>query len=75
MKKLIVTSAAVIFTTATVLFITRTSFANEDAKRTKNQYKNPGQVNGPQFFFPAPLRYYLIPGLDTAQAKTSNEGC
>ncbi len=75
MKKLIVTSAAVIFSTATVLFITRTSFANEESNRVKKHYKKSNQVNGPKLFFPAPLRYYLIPGVDTAQVKAKGDGC
>ncbi len=75
MKKLIVTSAAVIFTTATVLFITRTSFANEENKRVKKHYKKSNQVIGPKLFFPSPLRYYLAPGVDTAQVKPQGDGC
>ncbi len=75
MKKLIVTSAAVIFTTATALFIARTSFANEGSKRVKNQYKKTDKLIGPKLFFPAPLRYYLVPGVDTAQVKSQGENC
>jgi hypothetical protein len=75
MKKIILTSAAVIFTTATFFFIARTSFAHEESKNVKNKYNKSGMVKEQKHFFPAPVRYYLAPGVDTAQAKPKGEGC